>query len=58
MQTIAIVVLILGVLASLFVVAALMLSSRLSKAEGLVEEYDDWEASEMVQEAIPRQAEQ
>lgn len=60
MQTIIIVWLILGLLASILVVAALMLSSRLSQEEGLSENYDDWEAkeAEVTQEMYPRQAEQ
>ncbi len=60
MQTIIIVWLILSLLASILVVAALMLSSRLSRQEGLSESYDEWEAkeSEIAQEMYPRQAEQ
>lgn len=58
MQTIFIIWLILGGLASIFVVAALMLSSRISQDEGLVESYDEWEASEAAPNAIPQQAEQ
>jgi hypothetical protein len=62
MQTIVIVWLILAILASIFVVAALMLSSRISQDEGVVENYEDWEAAEVsaevVQEVYPQQAEQ
>ena len=60
MQTIIIVWLILGFLTSILVVAALMLSSRLSQEEGLTESYEDWEAkeAEVAQEMYPRQAEQ
>ena len=60
MQTIIIVWLILSFLASVLVIAALMLSSRLSQEEGLSESYDDWEANEaeVAQEMYPRQAEQ
>lgn len=60
MQTIIIVWLILGFLTSILVVAALMLSSRLSQEEGLTESYEDWEEkeSEVAQEMYPRQAEQ
>jgi hypothetical protein len=60
MQTIIIIWLILGLLASILVVAALMLSSRISQEEGLTECYDDWEEkeTEVAQEMYPRQAEQ
>ena len=60
MQTIIIVWLVLAFLASILVIAALMLSSRLSQEEGLSESYDDWEAkeTEAAQEMYPRQAEQ
>ncbi len=60
MQTIIIIWLILGLLASILVVAALMLSSRLSQEEGLTESYDDWEEkeAEVAHEMYPRQAEQ
>jgi len=60
MQTIIIVWLILGFLASILVVAALMLSSRISQEEGLSESYEDWEEkeAEAAQELYPRQAEQ
>lgn len=60
MQTVIIVWLILSFLASILVIAALMLSSRLSQEEGLTESYDDWEAKEVevAQEMYPRQAEQ
>lgn len=59
MQTIIIVWLLLSLLASILVIAALMLSSRLSRQEGLSESYDDWEAkeAEVAQEMYPRQAE-
>ena len=58
MQTIIIIWLILGFLTSILVVAALMRSSQLSQEEGLVEQYDDWEAKEIAPEMFPRQAEQ
>lgn len=58
MQTIFIIWLILGGLASIFVMAALMLSSRISQDEGLVENYDEWESSEAAPNVIPQQAEQ
>lgn len=58
MQTLVIIWLILGLLTSILVVAALMLSSRLSQQEGVSENYDDWEAPEVVKEIYPRQAEQ
>lgn len=60
MQTIIIVWLLLSLLASILVIAALMLSSRLSQEEGLSESYDDWEEkeAEVAQEMYPRQAEQ
>ncbi|MCA9943270.1 MAG: hypothetical protein KC449_07290 [Anaerolineales bacterium] len=58
MKTFIIIWLILSILASILVVAALMLSSRLSQEEGISESYEDWEASEPVQEMYPRQAEQ
>ena len=58
MQTIFIIWLILGGLASIFVVAALMLSSRISQDEGLVEDYDEWESSEAAPNIFPQQAEQ
>jgi len=60
MQTIIIVWLVLGFLTSIFVVAALMLSSRISQEEGLSESYEDWEEkeAEVTQEMYPRQAEQ
>ena len=58
MKTFIIIWLVLGVLTSLLVIAALMLSSRLSQEEGLSESYEDWEAPESAQEMYPRQAEQ
>ncbi len=58
MQTVVIIWLILSLLAIILVVAALMLSSRISQTEGVSETYDDWEAPEVVQEIYPRQAEQ
>ncbi len=60
MQTIIFVWLILGFLTSIFVVAALMLSSRISQEEGLSESYEDWDEkeAEVTQEMYPRQAEQ
>jgi hypothetical protein len=58
MKTFIIVWLVLGLLASILVISALMLSSRLSQEEGLSESYDDWEATEAAQEMHPRQAEQ
>lgn len=58
MQTITIIWLIAAFFTSIFVVAALMLSSRTSQEEGVSENYDDWEAPEVAQEMYPRQAEQ
>lgn len=58
MQTILIVWLILGILTSIFVVAALMMSSKISQEEGITENYDEWEAPDIVQDVYPRQAEQ
>jgi hypothetical protein len=60
MQTIIIIWLILGFLTSILVVAALMLSSRLSQKEGVTESYEDWEEkeAEVAPEMYPRQAEQ
>jgi hypothetical protein len=62
MQTIVIVWLILAILASIFVVAALMISSRISQDEGVVENYDEWESAqvsaEVTQKVYPQQAEQ
>ncbi|GJM41980.1 MAG: hypothetical protein DHS20C20_22620 [Ardenticatenaceae bacterium] len=57
MKTFIIIWLILGLLTSILVVAALMLSSRLSQEEGLSESYDDWETPEVAPEMYPRQAE-
>ncbi len=57
MQTIIIIWLILAILASIFVVAALMLSSRIGQGEGVIENYDDWEVAEVAQEICPQQAE-
>jgi len=51
MQTIVIVWLILAILASIFVVAALMISSRISQDEGVVENYDEWESAQVSAEA-------
>jgi hypothetical protein len=58
MQTVVIIWLILSLLAIILVVAALMLSSRISQTEGVSENYDNWEAPEVVQEIYPRRAEQ
>ena len=58
MKTIFIIWLILALLTSVLVVAALMLSSRLSQEEGLSESYEDWEAANQTQELYRRQAEQ
>lgn len=58
MKTVLIIWLILALLTSIFVVAALVLSSRISEEEGVEESYEDWEAPESVQEIYPRQAEQ
>lgn len=58
MKTLVIIWLVLGLLASILVVAALMLSSRLSQEEGVSESYEDWEAPEVVQDPYPRQVEQ
>ncbi|WP_420644399.1 hypothetical protein [Candidatus Leptofilum sp.] len=49
--------LILGLIVSIFVVAALMRSSQISQEEGLSESYEDWEAPDQAQELHPRQAE-
>ena len=57
MKTVIIIWLILGFFTSILVVAALMRSSQLSQDEGLVENYDDWEAKEVAQELYPQQAE-
>ena len=58
MQTIVIIWLIVGFIATVLAVAALMLSSRTSAQEGVTENYDDWEAPEVAQDVYPRQAEQ
>ena len=58
MKTIFIIWLILALLTSVLVVAALMLSSRLSQEEGLSESYEDWEAANQTQKLYRRQAEQ
>ena len=58
MQTIVLIWLILGLLASIIVVAALMLSSQISREEGVSESYESQETSEVVREIYPRQAEQ
>ena len=58
MQTVVIIWLIVSLLASILVVAALILSSRISQTEGVSESYDEWEAPEVAQEIYPRQAEQ
>lgn len=49
--------LILALVVSVFVIAALMRSSQLSQEEGISESYEDWEAVEQAQELYPRQAE-
>ncbi|GJM40279.1 MAG: hypothetical protein DHS20C20_05610 [Ardenticatenaceae bacterium] len=49
--------LVLALIVSVFVVAALMRSSQLSQEEGISESYDDWEAPEEARELFPRQAE-
>ncbi|MCA9138759.1 MAG: hypothetical protein KDB00_18435 [Planctomycetales bacterium] len=58
MKILIIVWLILAVLTSLFVVSALMLSSRLSQEEGLSESYEDWEEKNQAQELYRPQTEQ
>lgn len=58
MQTIFIIWLILGFLASILIIAALMLSSQKSQKEGLSENYDDWEATKQAKEIYRPQAEQ
>lgn len=55
MQTILLLWLILGFLTSIVVVAALMLSSRISQEEGVSEKYDNQETSEIVRDIYPRQ---
>lgn len=57
METILVIWLVLGLLASIIVVAALMLSSRLSQEEGVSEKYVKPETSEVVREIFPRQVE-
>ncbi|WP_420631902.1 hypothetical protein [Candidatus Leptofilum sp.] len=57
MKTFFIIWLILGLIVSVFVVAALMRSSQLSQQEGISESYEDWKAPEQAQELYPRQAE-
>lgn len=57
MQTILLIWLILGLLTSIIVVAALMLSSKISQEEGVTERYEHRETSEVVREIYPRQAE-
>lgn len=58
MKTFIILWLILGLFASIFVVATLMLSSRLSQEEGLSENYEDWKTKESAPEMYPPQVEQ
>lgn len=58
MKVIFIVWLVLALLVSVFVVAALMRSSQLSQKEGLHESYEDWQINEPTQELYSRQAEQ
>lgn len=58
MQTVVLIWLMLGLVASIIVVAALMLSSHISQDEGVSESYDDQETSEVVREIYPRQVEQ
>jgi hypothetical protein len=58
MQTIFIIWLILGLFASVCLIAALMLSSRNSQREGDSESYDDWEAAEQTKEIYRPHAEQ
>ncbi|MCA9954763.1 MAG: hypothetical protein H6657_03845 [Ardenticatenaceae bacterium] len=55
MQNILLIWLILGLITSVIVVAALMLSSRISQEEGVSEKYDCRETSEVVREIYPRQ---
>ena len=49
--------LILSLVVSIFVIAALMRSSQLSQEEGLSESYENWEEPKRAQELYPRQAE-
>ena len=58
MQTFLIIWLIAAIIATILVIAALVLSSRISEEEGIAESYEDWEANEPAQEMNPRQAEQ
>ena len=58
MKIIIIVWLILAVLTSLLVVAALMRSSQLSQQEGVSESYEDWEERNQAQEIYQPQTEQ
>ena len=58
MKIIFIIWLILAILTSIFVVGALMLSSRISQEEGHSESYEEWEAANQTQELYQRQAEQ
>ncbi len=58
MQTIAIICLVASFITTVFVVSALMLSSRASQEEGVTETYDDWEAPEATGEVYPPQLEQ
>lgn len=57
MQIILLIWLMLGLLASIIVVAALMLSSRISQEEGVSERYEHRETSEVVREIYPQQVE-
>lgn len=54
MQTLLVLWLILGLLASIIVVAALMLSAKISREEGVTESYENQETSEVVREMYPR----
>lgn len=54
MQTLLVLWLILGLLASIIVVAALMLSAKISRKEGVTESYENRETSEVVREMYPR----
>lgn len=58
MKVFFIVWLVLALVVSVFVVAALMRSSQLSQQEGLDESYDDWQITEPTQKVFTRQAEQ
>lgn len=58
MKIIIIIWLVLGLLTSILVIAALMRSSQISQQEGIEENYDHWEVPEAAPELHPRKAEQ